>query len=126
LSRQAFPRAAIEEFAMTHKGTATFIAQRASAVILLPLMIWFLSGAVAHAGATYADMRAWLGAPLNAILMGLLIAIGAFHMRIGLDEIIDDYSGKGFRGVWKLLNLFACLGVAALGAWSLYVLSAST
>ncbi len=108
---------------MTHKGTATFIVQRASAVILLPLIIWFLAGAVAHAGASYEEMRAWIAAPANAILMGLLIVVGAFHMRIGLNEIIDDYAGKGFRGVWKLLNLFASLGAALLGVWSLYVLS---
>jgi succinate dehydrogenase hydrophobic anchor subunit len=44
-------------------------------------------------------------------------------MRIGLNEIIDDYIGSGARGVCKLLNLFACLGAAALGVWSLYVLS---
>lgn len=111
---------------MTHKGTATFIAQRASAVLLLPLVVWFLAGAVRNAGASYDDMRAWLGAPVNAALMGLLIAIGAFHMRIGADEIIDDYASGGFRGVWKLLNLFACLGAAALGIWSLYVLSVSS
>lgn len=109
---------------MTHKGTATFIAQRASAVLLLPLIIWFLSGAVAHAGDSYEEMRAWLATPLNAVFMGLLILIGAAHMRIGLNEIIDDYADKGFRGVWKLLNLFTCLGAAALALWSLYGLSA--
>lgn len=109
---------------MTHKGTATFIAQRASAVILLFPIIWFLAGAVAHANTSYEEMRAWIATPLSALMMGLLIGAGAFHMRIGVDEIIDDYASKGFRGVWKLLNLFACLGVAALGIWSLYTISA--
>ncbi|HBK91300.1 MAG TPA: succinate dehydrogenase, hydrophobic membrane anchor protein, partial [Parvularcula sp.] len=80
---------------MTHKGTATFIAQRTSAVILLPLAVWFLAGAVAHAGATYNEMRTWLATPLNAVLMGAFLLAGAFHMRIGLDEIIDDYIGAG-------------------------------
>jgi succinate dehydrogenase / fumarate reductase membrane anchor subunit len=108
---------------MKHKGTANFVAQRASAVLLLPLMVWFLAGAVAHAGASYEEMHAWLASPFNAVCLGLLIVIGAFHMRIGLNEIIDDYIGSGARGVCKLLNLFACLGAAALGVWSLYVLS---
>ncbi len=109
---------------MTHKGTASFIVLRASSALLFPLVIWFLAGAVAHADASYGEMRIWLGAPLNAAPMGLLIVIGAFHMRLGMDEIIDDYAQGGFRGVWKLLNLFACLGAAMLGVWSLYVLSA--
>lgn len=108
---------------MTHKGTATFIAQRASAALLAPLVIWFLWGAVAHAGASYEEVRAWIAAPLNAGLMAVLILAGSLHMRIGLDEIIDDYIDSGARGVFKLLNLLASLGAAALGLWSLFVLS---
>ena len=109
---------------MKHKGTSTFIAQRASAALLLPLIGWFIWGAVAHAGASYEETRAWISSPSAAIPMGLLILIGAGHMRIGLNEIIDDYLDSGMRGVFKLLNLFASLGAAALGIWSLYVLSA--
>ena len=74
---------------MRHKGTANFIALRASSVLLLPLVGWFLWGAVAHTGASYAEMRGWLSAPITAVLMGLLIVIGAFHMRIGMNEIIE-------------------------------------
>lgn len=109
---------------MTHKGTATFIAQRTSAVILLPLAVWFLAGAIAHAGSTYEDMRAWLATPLNAVLMGALIVTGAFHMRIGVNEIIDDYSPAGARSMWKLLNLFVAVGTAALAVYSLITIAA--
>lgn len=109
---------------MTHKGTATFIAQRTSAVILLPLVIWFLAGAVTHAGSSYDEMRAWLTNPVTAILMGALILTGAFHMRIGLNEIIDDYIGAGARGILKLLNLFAAAGAAGLAVYSLFVIAA--
>lgn len=109
---------------MTHKGTSTFIAQRASAVALLFLVIWFLWSVSAHAGAGYEDMRLWLAAPTGWLPMGLLIAIGAFHMRIGLNEIIDDYIDSGARGVFKLLNLFGAIGAAAIGLWSLYLIAA--
>ncbi len=109
---------------MTHKGTATFIAQRTSAVILLPLAIWFLAGAVAHTGSTYEEVRAWLATPLNAGLMGALILTGAFHMRIGVNEIVDDYAPASSRGLWKLLNLLAAAGVAGISIYSLVVLAA--
>jgi succinate dehydrogenase / fumarate reductase membrane anchor subunit len=109
---------------MTHKGTATFIAQRTSAVILLPLAVWFLAGAIAHTGSSYDDMRAWLGTPLNAGLMGALILTGALHMRIGVNEIIDDYAPADARGMWKLLNLFAAAGAAALALYSLFIIAA--
>ncbi len=109
---------------MTHKGTATFIAQRTSAVILLPLIVWFLASAIAHAGSPYEEMRAWLGTTLNACLMGALLLTGAFHMRIGLNEIIDDYIGAGTRSLFKLLNLFVCVGASALAVYSLIVIAA--
>ena len=108
---------------MTHKGTASFIAQRTSAVLLLPLLVWFLAGVVATAGSSQAEMRAWLSLPVNAILMFLLVAIGAFHMRIGMNEIIDDYAHGGLRGVWKILNLFACFGAVAATAFALLSMS---
>lgn len=108
---------------MKHKGTATFVLQRASAVVLLPLIFWFVWSAVSHASDSYAGMRAWLAEPMPAIFMALLIVIGAVHMRIGVNEIIDDYVDSGTRGVFRLLNLFACLGAALIGVYSLYTIA---
>ena len=105
---------------MTHKGTSTFIAQRTSAAILFLLIIWFFWSALSHAGEGYEEARAWISSPATAIPMGSLILVGAFHMRIGLNEVIDDYIDSGVRGVFKLLNLFASLGAAAVGIWSLF------
>lgn len=107
---------------MTSKGTATFIAQRASAVILLPLTIWFVWGIAAHARASAAETLAWLSEPLTAILFALFIAASAFHMRIGLNEVIEDYVHSGAKGVLMTLNLLAALAVAGAGfyaAWRL-------
>lgn len=109
---------------MTHKGTSTFIAQRASAVALLFLVVWFIWSLSAHAGAGLEEMRIWLSAPTGWAPMGLLIAIGSLHMRIGMNEIIDDYIDSGMRGVFKLLNMFAAIGAAAIGLGSLYLIAA--
>jgi succinate dehydrogenase / fumarate reductase membrane anchor subunit len=108
---------------MTHKGTATFIAQRLTAVLLLPLVLWFIFAMTRHAGASLDEMRAFIASPLPAAMFALLFIIGAAHMRIGLNEIIDDYAHGGFKGVWKLLNLFASLGAVALGLWGVATLA---
>ena len=99
---------------MSSKGTSTFILQRASAVVLLPFVIWFLWSLTAHAGEDYEGMRAWLGRPLNQIMLGLLVTIGAFHGRIGIGEIIDDYIHGGLNGVLKFVNLAAALAIVAV------------
>ncbi|MBI1365064.1 MAG: succinate dehydrogenase, hydrophobic membrane anchor protein [Alphaproteobacteria bacterium] len=108
---------------MSAKGTPTFIAQRASAVLLLPLVAWLLWGLVAHAGADYEAARAWLSDRLNAGLLAALIAISAFHMRIGLNEVIEDYIHAGAKGVLMTLNTLAALAVAGAGIWAAWRLA---
>jgi len=105
---------------MAHKGTSTFIMQRATAALLIPLAIWFLVGLVSHLGADIASARAWLAAPVNAIPFALFIAIGAWHMRIGMAEIIADYIHGGLKGVLSILNWLAALSLIAGALWSLY------
>lgn len=108
---------------MSSKGTSAFIAQRASAVLLIPLIVWFLWSVLAHAGADAEAVRAWLGEPVTAILFALLIAIAAFHMRIGLNEVIEDYIHSGARGVLMTLNTLAALAVAGAGIYAACLLA---
>ncbi len=108
---------------MASKGTSKFILQRATAVVLLPLMLWFLVSLIGHAGASHFIMRDWLASPLNAILMALLIVIGMFHMRIGMSEIIEDYIHSGLRPVLMLLNWAFAIVVALISIWSILSLA---
>ncbi|MEX0645058.1 MAG: succinate dehydrogenase, hydrophobic membrane anchor protein [Parvularculaceae bacterium] len=106
-----------------NRATGSFIAQRASAVLLLPFVIWFMWSLVAHAGANPADMRAWLAEPVTAGVFAIFIAISAFHMRIGLAEVIEDYIHSGAKGVLMTLNWLAAIAVGAAAIYSAYVLA---
>lgn len=106
-----------------HKGTSTFIIQRATAAVLIPLAIWFLISVVSHLGANYMVARDWAAQPLNAGLLALFITIGALHMRIGMHEIIADYIHGGLKSVLSILNWIVALGLIAGALWSLYTLS---
>jgi succinate dehydrogenase / fumarate reductase membrane anchor subunit len=108
---------------MAHKGTGSFIMQRATAALLIPLGIWFMIGVVSHLGADYEAARAWLASPVNGILLALFIVIGAWHMRIGMAEIVADYIGAALRGVLNLINWLVCLAVAAGAVWAVYTIS---
>jgi succinate dehydrogenase / fumarate reductase membrane anchor subunit len=108
---------------MSRKGTSSFVLQRASAVLLLPLVVWFLFAVIAHAGDNYADMRVWLARPLTSIPFGALIIVGALHMRIGLMEVILDYVYSWMKDVLLLINWVVSLGLIGLTLWSVYQLS---
>ncbi|MEL6111554.1 MAG: succinate dehydrogenase, hydrophobic membrane anchor protein [Pseudomonadota bacterium] len=107
---------------MASKGTSKFIAQRGTAVILLPLMIWFLISLIGQLGSDQAQMQAWLAKPWNGLPMALLVVVGAMHMRIGLSEIVEDYIHGGLRSVLMGINWVVALGVAAVAAVSVLTL----
>ena len=97
--------------------------QRASAVLLLPLGVWFLWSLAAHAGGDYVTARDWLSELKNTILLGALVTIGALHMRIGMSEVIHDYFTGTMHGLLSWLNWLLALGVIGVALWSLYALA---
>ena len=106
-----------------HKGTSTFIMQRASAALLIPLVLWFLIGMVSHLGAGYDAARAWAAHPLNAGLLAALFVIGAMHMRIGMHEVIADYIHGGLKSVLSALNWLVAIAVIAAALFAVYTIS---
>lgn len=108
---------------MSAKGTSTFIAQRASAVVLLPLSAWLAWSLAAHAGGGYAEVREWLSAPRNAGLLAAFLVFAAFHMRIGIGEILHDYIHGTLGGVLSALNWLFCVAMALVALWAAYILA---
>ncbi|WDI33019.1 succinate dehydrogenase, hydrophobic membrane anchor protein [Hyphococcus flavus] len=108
---------------MAHKGTSTFIMQRFTAALMIPLAIWFLISVVSHLGADYAAARAWAGQWWNGLLLALFVSVGAWHMRIGLEEIIADYIHGGIKKTLSALNWLIAISVIAGALWSVYNIS---
>ena len=106
-----------------HKGTSTFIVQRATAVLIAPLAIWFLFNVVSHLGASHSDAYQWVANPWNGVPLFLLIAIGAIHMRIGMGEIIADYIHSWTGTILNLLNWLAALALIGASGWALFSIS---
>ena len=107
----------------SHKGTPTFIMQRFTAVLLIPLAIWFLVSVVSHLGADHAAARAWAAQPVNGGLIALFAIIGAWHMRIGLAEIILDYIHSGLQKTLLALNWLIAVSIIAGVLWAVYNIS---
>lgn len=106
-----------------HKGTSTFILQRATAVLLAPLAIWFLINVVGHLKSPYVSAYEWAANPWNGLPLFLLIAIGAVHMRIGMGEIIADYIHSWTGTILNVLNWLASIALIVGAGWALYSIS---
>jgi succinate dehydrogenase / fumarate reductase membrane anchor subunit len=72
-------------------GTEECWHMRVTAVALVPLSIAFVVVLVSLVGKDYAAARALLGQPLPALVTLLFILAGIYHMKLGMQAIIDDY-----------------------------------
>ena len=73
------------------EGLHHWWVQRVSAVGLIPLSIWFVASVVGLAGADHAAVAAWLGNPVVAVLMVLLVAAALYHAQLGMQVVYEDY-----------------------------------
>lgn len=93
-------------------GTGHFIAQRVSAValiILVPIFTWSLAK---HGFGEYDAAIAWIGSPLGAIVTLLTLTAAFYHMRLGLQVVIEDYIHQpGTKIALLLLNTFVAAGL---------------
>ena len=74
-----------------HEGVAHWWAQRVTAIALVPLVLWFSVSIVTMVGMDYEAARAWIGAPVNAGLLVLLIVFVFHHAKLGAEMVIEDY-----------------------------------
>lgn len=96
-------------------GTDTFWKQRITALAFIPLVIFFVIFLIAHAGAPYEEVVASLSNPFIAVLLGLMLIAGLVHMRIGMQEIIDDYvHGEKTKFLAVMANTFFTITIGAL------------
>src|SRR5262245_9813420 len=72
-------------------GTGHFWWQRVTSVALIPLTIGVLVIIFSLLGRSHATATQTLGSPLVAIVMLLFIGTTAYHMKLGMQVIIEDY-----------------------------------
>ena len=100
-------------------GTSDARNMRVTSIALIPLSFAFVAIVLSLSGKDYAAVRAELGRPVPAMIMLLFILFGVFHMKLGMQSIIDDYVHDAHLKEWSLIaNLFfsVCIGLACIYA----------
>ena len=96
-------------------GVEHFWAQRATAVALVPLTLWFVWAVASHVGAPHEQVIGFLANPFNATAMVLFVLAGLYHMALGLQIVIEDYvSGEGMKLALLVAVKFAAAAIGAV------------
>jgi succinate dehydrogenase / fumarate reductase membrane anchor subunit len=123
-SQMRTPMRRVRGLGAAHSGTGHFWHQRVTSVAGIPLSIAMVIVVIGLLGRSHAAVVQILGSPIVAIIMLLFIINTAYHMWIGMQEIILDYVQKDkFKLVILMANTFYCFVVAFASAFAILKLS---
>jgi succinate dehydrogenase / fumarate reductase membrane anchor subunit len=122
--KMSTPLARVRGLGAAKSGSEHFWRQRLTAVANVPLTIAFVLIVVSLLGRNHAAAAQILGSPLVAIVMLLFIVSITFHMRIGMQVIIEDYvHTEPHKFILVMLNTFFAVAVALASAYAVFKLS---
>ena len=108
------------------EGVGHWWVQRVTAVALLPLTGWFVISLLGQSLQSYDAMRGWLGQPWVAVPTILLVFTLAWHSKLGVQVVIEDYvHAKGAKTTLLLLSTFVHIGAAVAGIFAILALALS-
>ena len=107
-------------------GAGHFITQRVSAIGLIVLVPWFLISLIGAVRGGYDGALAWVADPINAVLTLLAVGTALYHMRLGMQVVVEDYITKhSLKNVLLILNTFICVVLFAAAAYAVLKIAIS-
>ena len=85
------PLARVRGLGASHSGTSDFWRQRLTAVAMVLLIVPVIGVVMMLLSRNQAYAAQILGSPLVAIIMLLFIVGSVWHMKIGMQVVIEDY-----------------------------------
>jgi succinate dehydrogenase / fumarate reductase, membrane anchor subunit len=105
-------------------GTDHFWMQRLTAIANVPLAVAFVIILALTVGKPHAAQAATLANPIVAILVLLFVVAGVWHMRLGMQVVIEDYvPNEGRRIAFIVINTFVAAVVAVASIYAVFKIS---
>lgn len=118
------PLSNVKGLGTANEGANHFWCQRVTGFANLILALFLFYTIFCLNDADYAGVKAYFANPLNLVLAVALILSVSYHMRLGMQVVIEDYvHTEGSKILLLILNTFFTIFVALAGILSLLKLS---
>ena len=118
------PLARVRSLGSSHSGTSDFWRQRLTAVAMTVLIVPVIVVVLMLIGSNQAGAKQIFGSLPIAIIMLLFIVASAWHMKIGMQVVIEDYvHNEKIKLASVMANNFFCIAVALASIYAILKLS---
>ena len=118
------PLGRVRNLGAAHSGTSDFWRQRITAVAMTLLMIPVIVIVMMLLGRNQAGAAQILGSLPIAVILLLFIFASAWHMKIGMQVVIEDYiHNEKLKLISIMLNNFFSIAVALASTYAILKLS---
>ncbi len=101
-------------------GTSHWWGQRVSAVAVLLLGLWFAFMLASMDSFSYTAAVTFVAAPLNSLLLLLLVVAMGYHSYLGVQVVIEDYvHAPGLKLVSLILSRFVHIFFAVAAVFAI-------
>ena len=118
------PLARVRSLGSSHSGTSDFWRQRPTAVAMTVLIVPVIVVVLMLIGRNQAGAAQILGSMPIAIVLLLFIIASCWHMKIGMQVVIEDYiHHEKLKLASIMANNFFCIAVALASIYAILKLS---
>lgn len=116
--RLELPLAKVKGMGASGEGSHHWWRQRLSALVLIPLTLWFLFSIVDQLGQSHLAVQEWIADPFTAFCLILYSIFMFYHAQLGLQVVIEDYVHN--RGIRLALLLFSKVVLLLFGILAVF------
>ena len=118
------PLARVRSLGASHSGTSDFWRQRLTAVAMTVLIVPVIVVVLMLIGSNQAFAKQTFSSLPIAIIMLLFIVASVWHMKIGMQVVIEDYvHNEKIKLASVMANNFFCIAVALASIYAILKMS---